>query len=342
KVDCIYIDPPYNTGAKDWKYNNDYVDGSDNYRHSKWLSMMKKRLALAKRLLNPADSVLIVTIDEKEYLHLGCLLEEMFPEARMQMVSSVINPNGSSRKDMFSRSDEYIYYLFFGKAYVCYGNNDMLHPVEEKQTRWTGLIRTGANGKRIARPNLFYPIFFSEETGKFVSVGESLPLEKLRNEIVIPDGCFAVFPISREGGESTWGVQPSTFLDKYEKGYIKFGPWKKGSCYRSVSHLQEGMIKSFERGEIETNGKNEDGTWNLGITNKPITAMTTWVQDSHNAGVYGSSLLKTIFHDIRFSFPKSVYAEVDTLRFSVKDKPNALILDFFAGSGTTLHAVNLL
>ena len=89
-VDCIYIDPPYNTGARDWKYNNDYVDSSDQYRHSKWLSMMKRRLKLAKKLLNPRDSVLIVTIDEKEYLHLGCLLEEMFPEARMQMVSDCI------------------------------------------------------------------------------------------------------------------------------------------------------------------------------------------------------------------------------------------------------------
>ena len=97
KVDCIYIDPPYNTGARDWKYNNDYVDGADTYRHSKWLSMMQKRLKIAKKLLNPKDSVLIVTIDEKEYLHLGCLLEEMFPEANMQMVSSVINRNDKNR-----------------------------------------------------------------------------------------------------------------------------------------------------------------------------------------------------------------------------------------------------
>ena len=64
KVDCIYIDPPYNTGARDWKYNNDYVDGNDAYRHSKWLSFMERRLKLAKNLLNPRDSVLIVTIDE--------------------------------------------------------------------------------------------------------------------------------------------------------------------------------------------------------------------------------------------------------------------------------------
>jgi adenine-specific DNA-methyltransferase len=86
KVDAIYIDPPYNTGAKDWKYNNDYVEGDDLYRHSKWLAMMERRLLVAKELLNPADSVLIVTIDEKEYLRLGLLLEQVFPEARIQMV----------------------------------------------------------------------------------------------------------------------------------------------------------------------------------------------------------------------------------------------------------------
>ena len=84
KVDAIYIDPPYNTGAKDWKYNNDYVEGDDLYRHSKWLAMMERRLLLAKELLNPADSVLIVTIDEKEYLRLGLLLEQVFPEAEFR------------------------------------------------------------------------------------------------------------------------------------------------------------------------------------------------------------------------------------------------------------------
>ena len=71
RVDAIYIDPPYNTGARDWKYNNDYVDSDDAYRHSKWLAMMERRLKLAKRLLNPESSVLIVTIDEKEFHRLG-------------------------------------------------------------------------------------------------------------------------------------------------------------------------------------------------------------------------------------------------------------------------------
>ena len=114
KVDCIYIDPPYNTGDRSWKYNNDYVDSNDSYRHSKWLSMMKKRLLLAKKLLNPQDSVLIVTIDEKEYLRLGCLLEELFPESNIQMVSSVINSAGVSRGEEFSRSNEFLFFIKFG------------------------------------------------------------------------------------------------------------------------------------------------------------------------------------------------------------------------------------
>lgn len=110
KVDCIYIDPPYNSGAHDWKYNNNYVDTTDAYRHSKWMSMMHVRLLLAKELLNPEDSVLIVTIDEKEYLRLGCMLEEMFPEARIQMISTLTNPKGVSRGG-FRRADEYIILL---------------------------------------------------------------------------------------------------------------------------------------------------------------------------------------------------------------------------------------
>ncbi len=103
RVDAIYIDPPYNTGARDWKYNNDYVEADDDYRHSKWLAMMERRLKIARELLNPDDSVLIVTIDEKEHLRLGLLLEQTLPNARIQMVTTVVNPKGTSRPDLFSR-----------------------------------------------------------------------------------------------------------------------------------------------------------------------------------------------------------------------------------------------
>lgn len=84
QVDCIYIDPPYNTGATDWKYNNNYVGKDDKYRHSKWLTFMEDRLRLAKKLLNPKDSVLIVTIDERNICDLDCYWSSCFlkPEYR--------------------------------------------------------------------------------------------------------------------------------------------------------------------------------------------------------------------------------------------------------------------
>lgn len=109
KVDCLYLDPPYNTGARDWTYNNDYIDSNDSFRHSKWLSFMEKRLRLAKRLLRP-DGVLIVTIDEHEVHHLGVLLEEIFPEYLRYMISIIINPKGTYKQN-FGRVDEQAFFV---------------------------------------------------------------------------------------------------------------------------------------------------------------------------------------------------------------------------------------
>ena len=342
KVDCIYIDPPYNTGARDWKYNNDYVDNSDTYRHSKWLSMMQKRLKLAKRLLNPKDSVLIVTIDEKEYLHLGCLLEEMFPEATIQMVSDVINRTGSVRQNVFARADEYIYFVVSGNASAQFGLNDMLNPVEEKKGTFQHLIRGGTNGLRIKRPNLFYPIFFNQGDGSYHSIGNALDLEADRRTAPVPDGCFAVWPLTRSGIECTWGVNPETFLAKKAKGYISFGKWKKGSSIRWVGFLQSGTEAAVESGLIEVLGKDKDGALILGKSLKPTRALTVWNQVSHDAGTYGATLLNQFFSNRRFNYPKSLYSTYDAIHFFLANKPAALIVDFFAGSGTTLHAVNLL
>ncbi len=343
KVDCIYIDPPYNTGAKDWKYNNDYVDGNDTYRHSKWLSMMQKRLRLAKKLLNPQDSVLIVTIDEKEYLHLGCLLEEMFPNARIQMISSVINPHGANRKDMFARVEEYLYFVFMGSSSVCQGQNDMLNP-PDKTTRdtWARLLRGGTSGLRVNTPNQYYPIFIRESDGKYFGAGDVIPPGKSIDDVEIPTGCFALLPTGSDGKERCWGLTVESFREKIRHGYIKFGPYKQGSQYRALYHLQSGTIKAIENGEMEVFGKNQDGTLIVGTLDKPKRPVSMWVQASHDSRVNGSMLLNSYFPDIRFSYPKSLYAVKDTVNFIVRDKPNALIVDFFAGSGTTLHAVNLL
>ena len=345
-VDCIYIDPPYNTGAKDWKYNNDYVDSSDQYRHSKWLSMMKRRLLLAKKLLNPKDSVLIVTIDEKEYLHLGCLLEELFPEAKIQMISSVINNGGSMRSKEFTRVDEYLFFVMLGgsgpeqlpleKEWL--GN--VKHTTTEK-LRWRELMRYGDNGKRSARPNLFYPIFVSKAGDKFVGVGTPLPWDKNISDIEVPQGTVAVWPIRPNGDEGTWGYDGKGLLKLQEKGYVKLGRFNKNSM--AITFIQPGWQKKVESGEIKIVGYATDGSIiesNDGYTAK-YAPKTQWAISTHSASEYGTKLIQSIIGK-RFSFPKSLYAVHDTIRFFVANKPNALIVDFFAGSGTTLHAVNLL
>ena len=345
KVDCIYIDPPYNTGARDWKYNNDYVDGNDVYRHSKWLSMMKNRLHLAKTLLNPIDSVLVVTIDEKEYLHLGCLLEELFPTSEIQMVTSVINPKGSARSGRFSRVEEYIFFVYIGKAEVIPTSNDMLreNTGEKREVRWAGLLRNGEGSARARIPSLFYPIFINKETGLFHSVGTPLEPSEDRHSVKCPEGTIALFPVSGSGQELMWRLYPPSFVEYYEKGYIKFGR-RNVDGTRPVMYLQSGMIKKIEDGQIIVTGKTAEGALELEYadsqgTRKPATV---WNMVSHSASEHGSSFIKQLLPSRKFTYPKSLYAVHDTIRFFVANKPNAIVVDFFAGSGTTGHAVNLL
>ena len=342
KVDCIYIDPPYNTGARDWKYNNDYVDGADTYRHSKWLSMMQKRLKIAKKLLNPKDSVMIVTIDEKEYLHLGCLLEEMFPNANIQMITDIINPKGVSRGSLFSRAEEYIFYVFQGTAAINLGKTDMLRADEKKSDdiRWASLQRSGSNSRRFERPNLFYPMFFNKITGKFISVGESLPITQDRKTIIVPDGQKIAFPLGRNDDERTWQLSQDTFLSLLSRGYVKFGNWQSDEKI-TISYLSSGLIRQIEDGEIQVKGYDKDGSVILDGDSK-VKPLSVWNKSCHSASDQGTSLINSIFYDKRFSFPKSLYSTRDALWFFVANKPNAIIIDFFAGSGTTLHAVNLL
>lgn len=346
KVDCIYIDPPYNTGARDWKYNNDYVDGADEYRHSKWLSMMEKRLKIAKKLLNPKDSVLIVTIDEKEYLHLGCLLEEMFPEARIQMISTVINVKGSSRTGSFARSGEYIFFVMIGNAVPqelpldkeWLGN---VKTTSRDSLRLANMMRFGDNGKRARAPRCFYPIFISPDGKKFIGVGEPLDINQDRSTVICPEGAIAQFPIHTDGTEGCWGYSPSTLLELQRKGYLHIG--QKYQYGYSIMFIQPGWQARIENGEIKIIGYGEDG---FVITDSSeyilkFVPSDNWTIPSHNATEFGMKLLQK-FVGKRFAFPKSLYAVRDAIRFFVANKPNALIVDFFAGSGTTLHAVNLL
>ena len=346
KVDCIYIDPPYNTGAKDWKYNNDYVDSSDAYRHSKWLSMMEKRLKLAKKLLNPQDSVLLVTIDEKEYLHLGCLLEEMFPDARIQMISTLTNSRGVARDNGFARVDEYIFVIQFGSSKVnrLPLSDEWRVNVNENDTRvthlrWSMLIRSGSNYLRKDSVNQFYPIFVFNDGKKIHSVGEPY-YGTNREEVVAPEGTFAVWPLRRDGEEGNWQIANTNLRELIKQGFVMLGKKKDNSI--PVYYLKKGEIAKVTSGVYEITGYREDGSIISDTEVRSLVTGTQWRIGSHDASTGGTNLLKSFFGTSRFTFPKSIYAVHDTIRFFLANKPNALVVDFFAGSGTTLHAVNLL
>ncbi|MBQ7037361.1 MAG: site-specific DNA-methyltransferase [Clostridia bacterium] len=347
KVDCIYIDPPYNTGAKDWKYNNDYVDGTDEYRHSKWLSFIKKRLEIAKRLLNPESSVLFITIDDKEYLHLGCLLEDMFPEARIQMISDVINPKGTMQRKKFPRTDEYIFCVWLGEAEpteLTLSKDWLIGDADNtnrNRYRWVTFIRTAPNVSRSKTPSMFYPIFVNKEGTKIIRVGESLGKEVDYQTIKPQEGECVLFPINSQGREVIWHLTQTSLMEAYSKGFVKLSGITKNGV--SISYLPSGMQKKISDGDIPILGYDENGAVIFDASDYAPQFMpgTQWRIKTHDATEHGTKLLQKLIGN-RFSYPKSLYSTKDCINFFLCNKPNALIVDFFAGSGTTLHAINLL
>ena len=347
KVDCIYIDPPYNTGARDWKYNNNYVDGNDAWQHSKWLTFMAKRLRLAKRLLKPETGVLIVTIDEHEVHHLGCLLEQEFPDAYVQMATIVINQKGVAQGGL-SRAEEYALFVFMPQANISPASDDLLSPerVDSKrfqQPRWERLLRGGTNSRRADRPGLFFPIHIDPETRTIVSIGEPLPLSETPDQTTVDN--TVAWPFRTDGTLGNWRVSPPTLRMLAAKGYVKLGGYDAARKTWTVLYLGQKAQRQIEEGAIRIVGRDSTtGAVALEYAEgEQRSIKTVWHRALHDAGNYGSSFLRNILGEGgRFSFPKSIYAVRDAIAAVVRDKPNALIADFFAGSGTTLNAVNLL
>lgn len=357
QVDCIYIDPPYNSGATDWKYNNNYVDREDGYRHSKWLSMMEKRLSLAKRLLK-TDSVLVVTIDENEINRLSLLLEQIFTEATIQMVTAVTS-TGVSR-DYFTRVDEYLLFCFFGDATVCEIDDDFLTD-RSNYNPWDGLLRGGSGANPSDRPNLVYPIGVDPKNSRIMGTGISLG-ERIQNKTVrlgrsdsnlidsweppideTVNGFPAVWPHRKGAQLGRWRVSADT-LEKelLPLGHVRAN-YSKTRDKWTITYLGEKPRQAIKAGKIKLSGKADDGSVIIsdmsGVGTKP---KTVWNRTEHNAGISGAAILAKILGGRRFEFPKSLYAVRNTLVPIIKENPDALILDFFAGSGTTLHATCLL
>ena len=323
QVDAIYIDPPYNTGARDWKYNNDYVDANDQWRHSKWLSMMKKRLLLARRLLRP-DGILCVTIDDCEVHHLKCLAQQYLkPLEIIGTVAIKTSPSGRPTLRGFRTNHEYA--VFF----ACPDNAEIggvkrsdaqLALFKEKDANgfftWANLRkRGGANTLRDARPKQFYP-FYTKGTSLRIPALEwdkqkrrwKILEESQKEETVL-------YPIGDDGKERIWSLGHETARD--QMGYLKVDPDSKGGKPRILRKM---YLESEE---------SQPSTW--------------WEKARYSVVEHGTVLLEQILGRTgSFPFPKSIYAVADCLRVCTSGKKNALILDFFAGSGTTYHATALL
>lgn len=347
KVDCIYIDPPYNSGAKDWKYNNDYIDSDDSYRHSKWLAMMERRLLLARDLMKPSESVLIVAIDEKEFLRLGLLLEGLFPEANIQMVTTVISAKGVVRVGQFSRVEEYLFVVTFGEVGLTQSNTNMLDgdseqagEQENESVEWLGLRRREPSARRAARPNQFYAFFVNTADGSLHSIGDVVGPGVDRSSISAPAGTVALWPLTPSGDERLWGLTPETAREYWAEGFLRVRNWNASRGTASVQYLPGGTVSRIRSGEIVVTGRDADGA----VVAERQGARTAapkrvWHLKSHNAETYGTNLITKMLPGRRFDYPKSLHAVEDVLRFFLASKSDALVLDFFAGSGTTAHAV---
>ncbi len=299
KIDVIYIDPPYNTGAKDWKYNNNYVDINDPYRHSKWISFISKRLRLAKHLLK-TDGVIIIAIDDNELNTLTLLLEKIFPSKIINTVVIMNNPHGVVRSG-FSRCHEYALFL------LNQGQTVNKKKVPE-DNRTINLRRSGNNSLREDSPTMFYPIFVDKETLGIVKVGDIPDKNFHPKKQTIGKGKFyEVWPIDSKGVEKNW--------------YYSLKRVKEKGAYELECKKKKDQVHIYFQ---HTN-------------NSEQTYKSIWTGNEYDAGAYGTTLVKNLT-DSNFPFPKSINTVLDCLRAVVKS-PSAIVLDFFAGSGTTGHAV---
>ncbi|MBC8017456.1 MAG: site-specific DNA-methyltransferase [Verrucomicrobia bacterium] len=347
-VDAIYIDPPYNTRDKDWKYNNDYVDSDDQYKHSKWLAFMERRLKLAKKLLN-ASGTLVVTIDEHEVNRLGLLLDQVFPEFTRQMVTIVNNPKGVTQ-GYLSRVEEYAIFCFGPESTIYPTSDDLLTHRETVRgddglirPRWKGLLRSGDDARREDREQMFYPIWINPNAKRLLRAGEFLPLtEEPDFGLSDNDENVVAWPVRKDGSLGRWSVGPSTMNSLINMGYAALGRFDKKRKTWGMSYLSEQIRDELESGLLTVLRRDEiTGEADVAYVDTASRRVrTVWHRSSHDAGANGTDLIGSLLGAGRtFPFPKSLYAVEDALRILIKGKPKAVVLDFFSGSGTTAHAL---
>lgn len=305
KIDVIYADPPYNTGNKSWRYNNDYVDLDDSFRHSKWLSFMSKRLRLARALLKE-DGFFVLTIDDYELFPIGLLLDEIFGEQnRVGILAIEINPRGRTTNKFFATSHEYI--LFYAKNAETAELKNM--PLTDEQAavfkfeddisryRLLPFRRSGGLSTPEERPNSHYPIYYNEENG-YIGI-ENIP------------GCVEIIPIDSSGKKRVWRQTRPSLMLAVARGDMVIKKTKNGYTVLMKDRIKDGR--------------------------KP---KTIWIDPMFDASSHGTVLLQKILGKRKaFDYPKSLHAVIKPLELLLQHKKDAVVLDFFAGSGTTGHAI---
>lgn len=299
KIDFIYIDPPYNTGSETWKYNNRYIDEEDPFRHSKWISFMYKRLKLSKRLLKKTG-IICVTIDNYEIHNLRHIMEEIF--TNREIIVTIIEYNFRGRaKNNFALTHEY---ALWG---VPKGEDLITRLNETSGDIKRNLRRTGQGSRRFESPTLFFGIEVNKKTLKIISVtdpiknGDKFPESKNKDTVYI-------YPIDTNGVERRWYYSPKSVMDEVKKGNI----WAKIINDRiEIHYWKPGKLKRRK---------------------------SVWTGPKYDGSTYGSELLTEIIGENDFPYPKSLYAVKECIE-AATDNKNAIILDFFAGSGTVGHAV---
>lgn len=312
KIDVIYIDPPYNTGkANEWRYNDKYVDRADGYRHSKWLNFISKRMKIAKELLRNTG-LIFISIDNNEAYQLKLLMDNIFSED--QFIGNIIiksNPRGSQEPVGISTEHEYL--LCYSRSKEAVNNlvgdernkddDEFDFIYNNRKARTLGLRKRGGDWRRQDRPNMYYPFFVNPSTLKV-----SLEQTKGFSEIV--------YPIRPDGEESrwTWGIDTSKKdIDLLIAKEIKRKNEKVYDIYR-LDYLED-----------------EEGT------RKTEKVKSIWTFKELNYQ-HARQYFKRMFNDSdKFDFPKSPEMILQILK-SLSFK-SGIILDFFAGSGTTGHAV---
>lgn len=356
RIDCIYIDPPYNTGNEGWVYNDNLNDprikkwlgqvvgkeAEDLTRHDKWLCMMYPRLKLLQKLL-AEDGTLVISIGYQEVFNLMPVIKELF--AAKQIACVTVQTSGGKPSGSFNYQHEYLIFIVPND----FEANPMNFTGGKDRTPWEGL--TLATFDKTQRPNQAYPIFVNLEDSNLAGLGKSLQ-ERIRNGTYIgelngyeynfneaPEGTTAIWPITSKGKECVWRLSPNRFISDWEKGYIKISPNRQKDSLNkySIQYLPEGVIKKIKKGVLKVNGKDANSPTLTFGKNKTVGSdiPTIWLEKEFYS-VRGTTLLNNIFSKKVFNYPKPLALISEILR-ALTSKDN-IILDSFAGSASTAHA----